>query len=184
MSVYPEFSDIIRTEPDEEGRLFEVHRSMRSILPLLVAFLISAIFVYSAIFYLESSGLGDTIPFVRRVSPRWLAIIPAAFLLEILRRKFDDLYAFSENRVEHFAGRLSLRYNVPSVSYIDIRSVRVRQSIWGRIFDYGNVELGTAAQADSELTLESVRDPESLANIIEQFRAYVEEREGREHSHD
>ena len=169
MSVYPEFSKIL--EGEDKERLLEVRRSIRSILPLVIFFLVSVLIVYTLIYYIELSGIQDKIPFLRRISPRWLALFPAVFLLEILRRRLDDLYVFSEGRVQHYNGRLSLNYSVPSVSMRDIRSVRVGQTIWGRIFDYGNVELGTAAQADAEMILEGVRDPVTLADLIEQFRS-------------
>jgi hypothetical protein len=130
--------------------------------------------VYLLIDWLEDRPWLEKLPVIKYISPRWLGFIPAVFLLEIFRRRHDDLYTFAENRIMHRAGRLSLNYRVPSVQYTDIRSIRVVQSIWGRMLGYGNVELGTAAQEGVELTLEGVLAPQDIADLLDGLRAHAE----------
>lgn len=115
----------------------------------------------------------QNIPYIRNFSVRWLAVIPVVMLLEILRRYNNDLYIFGLEKVTKEQGRLSLSYSVPVVKYMDIRSVTVVQDIWGRIFNYGNVELSTAARTGAELVLEAVGDPEALAVFLEDCRSHV-----------
>jgi membrane protein YdbS with pleckstrin-like domain len=170
--MYPSLETIL-AQPDR-SRLLEVKRSLRSILPLIFSFIVSAILVFLLIDWLENRPWLEQLPVIKHISPRWLGFVPAIFLLEILRRRHDDLYTFAENRIMHRAGRLSLNYRIPSVHYTDIRSVRVVQSIWGRILGYGNVELGTAAQDGVELTLEGILDPQQIADLLDGLRAHTE----------
>ena len=101
-------------------------------------------------------------------------------LLEIIRRYNNDLYVFSLDKVTKEQGRLSLSYSVPVVKYLDIRSVTVVQDIWGRIFDFGTVELSTAAREGSELFVEGIRDPEGLASFVEDCRTHQRNRQSEE----
>jgi len=170
--IYPSAKEVLNG--GDPSCLLEVHRSLRSILPLVLGFFVSAGTVFLAISWLEDSAWTQ-LPMIRYISPRWLGIIPALFLLELLRRQYDDLYIFSESRIQHKAGRLSLNYRVPSIKFVDIRSIRVVQSVWGRILGYGNIELGTSAQADSELLLIGIVAPRELADLIDDLRSVVEE---------
>lgn len=166
MASYPDYESL-KNNPDKE-KLLEVKRSIRSIFPLIFWFIVSA----SGVLYLMDflDGEADMGWF----SPRWLAVIPALFLIEIARRRYDDLYTFSDQRVQQFHGRLSLKLLVPTIKYIDIRSIEIHQSIWGRILNYGDISLGTAAQAEVELELLGVVSPIELSQIIERLRADAE----------
>jgi membrane protein YdbS with pleckstrin-like domain len=106
-----------------------------------------------------------------------LYLIPLGFAIESLRRYHDDLYIFERERIIHKGGRLSLQYSVPSIRYIDIRAITVNQSIYGRIFDYGSIELNTAAEDTSELVLAGVRSPITLARVIEDIRLELNKNE-------
>lgn len=165
MATYPSFETIL-SGPDKNN-LLHVKRSIRSVLPLVFWFLGSLAVVY---FFCELSEDPNYEFLFRWISPRWLGIVPALFLLEILRRRFDDLYVFSDQRVQKFQGRISLSYSVPTVTYIDIRSLSVVQTIWGRILNYGDILIGTAAQADEEMRIAGVLAPNELLNLLDRFR--------------
>ena len=85
------------------------------------------------------------------------------------------LYLFEKDRITRQGGRLSLQYTVPAVRYIDVRAIGVSQSFWGRIFDYGDVEINTAALDDGEMFLEGIRAPDELGRLVEQIRSYHEQ---------
>jgi hypothetical protein len=72
------------------------------------------------------------------------------------------------------------------VKYIDIRGIRVNQSIWGRIFNYGDVLIGTAAQDESEIILAAVDSPDELSQVLEDARTYNQDMHPPQHrmSHD
>lgn len=169
---YPTAEEVL--SGDDRSCLFQAKRSLRSILPLIFGFFFSALCVYYVILRLEDSQWLLTLPLIKHISPRWLGLIPAFFLLELLRRQYDDLYIFSDNRIQHKAGRLSLNYRVPSIKFVDIRSIRVIQSVWGRILGYGDVELGTSAQSETELSLLGMLAPRELAQLIDDIRSQVE----------
>ena len=168
MSYYPTFEEII-AQPDT-AKLLEVRRSLRSIIPNIFYFLITTIIVYILNYYFYDASFPDDIPVLRHLSVRWLAIVPLLFLAEIFRRYHNDLYIFELHRLTHLEGRLSLSYKVPVITYVDVRAITVIQDIFGRIFDYGVVSIGTAAKDGDELIISGVRDPVSLAKLVDDLR--------------
>ncbi|MBX7144143.1 MAG: PH domain-containing protein [Oligoflexia bacterium] len=167
MSYYPSFKDII-SAPDK-NRLLEVRRSLLSIIPNIVYFLISLGIVGLLEYYFYDVEMPD-VPVIRHLSLRWLAIIPIIFLLEVFRRYHNDLYIFADHRLTHLEGRLSLSYSVPMINYSDVRAIVVDQDIFGRILDYGTIAIGTAAVDGNELIMHGVRAPVELASIVDEFR--------------
>jgi membrane protein YdbS with pleckstrin-like domain len=170
MSYYPSFEEILQ-RPDVT-RLLEVKRSLRSIIPNIFYFCVTVVVVYFLNYFFYDVRPSENIPILRHISVRWLAIVPVLFLAEIVRRYHDDLYIFDLHRLTHLEGRLSLSYKVPVITYIDVRAISVTQDIFGRIFDYGTVSIGTAAKDGDELVMSGVRDPESLGKLVDEFRNY------------
>jgi hypothetical protein len=138
---------------------------------LVTYFVLSVIFVYLVNFYFRNPSPGQQ-AVLRVLSPRWLALLPLGILLEIGRRYYDCLYIFSVHQVTKIEGRLSLRYNVPSVKYADVKGVVVHQSFWGRLLDFGAINLGTAAQEGDEMVIDGVLSPYELAEFIDKLRSY------------
>jgi len=168
MAYYPPFEELI-AQPDTTN-LLEVRRSLRSIIPNIFYFFLTVVVVYILNYYFYDVGFPEDIPVLRHFSVRWLSIVPILFLLEIVRRYHDDLYIFEMHRLTHLEGRLSLSYSVPVITYVDIRSITVFQDIFGRIFDYGVVSIGTAGKDGDELIISGVRDPVGLSRLLDQFR--------------
>ena len=170
MSYYPTFDELIGGT--DSTRLLEVRRSFRSVISSIALFVFCAAAVYVLNYFFADARIHTTIPVIRSLSTRWLAIIPALVLLEIFRKYHDDLYVFAAHRITHYEGRLSLYSTLPSLKYVDILSITVRQDIWGRLLDYGNIELDSAGTSEVELTISGVRRPAELALIADQFRVY------------
>lgn len=101
---------------------------------------------------------------------RWAVLIPLGFFLAILHYRFNNAYELDNTNICRQEGRLSFRFRCPSVRYDDIRGITVHQSFWGRILDYGSIELGTSATGKMELMIEDVRAPNELADLIEILR--------------
>lgn len=160
MSQYMTATELLQTSQEP---MMEIKRSPRSMLGLISCACISALLVTLIFFSLNSELIASQFILA-------LYLIPLGFAIESLRRYHDDLYIFEHERIIHKGGRLSLQYSVPSIRYIDIRAITVSQSIYGRIFDYGSVELNTAAEDASELVLIGVRSPIELARVIENIR--------------
>ena len=167
--MYPEFETLIQNP--NTNRLLEVRRSPISMLSLIAFFIISVVGVYFAIHYIHESFIFALLP-DSVVSPRLLTAIPLLLLLEILRRLHNDLYILSQHRITHLHGRFSLSYNVPVIKYVDIRAINVIQDFWGRIFDYGDVAVGTAAHEGNEILIHGVKSPDKLALLLDQLRSH------------
>lgn len=60
--------------------------------------------------------------------------------------------------------------SVVQVRVADIRGMSFRQGIFGRLFGYGDVVLGTAATADAELVMRAVSSPAALVDEIDALR--------------
>lgn len=175
MSIYPEWDALtakIQEVDSSTESVLEVQRSLRSILSNLILCFVTALIVILINFSYHTWDWPRSFPILRNASPIWLAIIPLGILIESIRRYHDDLYVFGVERLTHRAGRLSLRYQVPKIKYSDIRAITVYQDLLGRLFDYGDIEIGTAAQEGSEIVIEGVRDPEGLSALIDNLRQY------------
>ncbi len=167
---YPRLQDLLEVSDPE--KILEVRRSLYSILSSFFLFLFAALVVILINKWLPGARLPFQLPVIGSPSARWLALIPAGVLIEILRKYHDDLYLFSLDKVTHLDGRLSLSYSVPTIKFAHIRAITIRQDIWGRIFDYGNVELETAAKDKAEVVIGGIRHPRALGRLIEELRRY------------
>lgn len=171
MAVYPTVESLM-AGANSEGVFLEVRRSPRSILSLFCLFVGLTLVVVAINIVLHDWSLPSSWGPLAWISPRWLAVFPALVLLEIIRRSYDDLYVFTLEGVKAYDGRLSLNYSVPVVRYTHVREVLVVQDIIGRIFDYGDVKLGTAAQDGYELIMKGVRAPTELEQIISGMKRF------------
>lgn len=171
MSLYPYAKDLLQNASGPH--LLELRRSLRSMIPLIVVFIVTLAMTAGLTASFRDEGLlGGAI------SVRWLAVVPAVILLEIFRRIYDDLYIFREERVLHHDGKLSLTYVVPAVRYSDIRAITVYQNVWGRLLDFGDIAVGTAAQDGAEISFIGVRDPKGLARLLDELRNYHRSKSG------
>lgn len=60
--------------------------------------------------------------------------------------------------------------SVMSIRYEDIRSIETEQSILGRMFDVGDVLIGTAAQSTVEVVFKGVACPTDVQQLIQRER--------------
>lgn len=171
MSFYPEITSLLASrQSGQDQPLLQVHRSLYSILNGVIWFLVSAVLVCYLDFNFPDARISETHPILKHLSVHWLIIIPIGILIEIIRRYHNDLYIFESDQVTHYHGRLAISYHVPVIKYQHIRAVRVVQGILGRIFNFGDVEIGTASEEGMEMVILGVRAPLELAGLIEEFR--------------
>ncbi len=162
MATYPSLSELL--EQNSDVPLLECKRCLESILPRVALFLL----VTTAIIFVNYKAANSN-PYLLDYL-RWLGLVPVVVVLDILRVLYDDLYVLSDKQVERFKGRLSFNSAKTSINYGDIRGVVVEQSFFGRMFDYGDILLGTAAQEDNELIIEGVKSPDVLRILIQGLR--------------
>jgi len=158
MSFYPSTESLVALPP---GIIFQVRISYRSIISQIFYLTTSVIIYIILVKYLSE------VPYIR-----WLAVVPVGLLLNIFRTYYNDIVRFEHHKITQHYGRLALNYEMPSIKYVDIRVVNVDQDIFGRIFDYGNVQLGCAGGKTWEMTIHGVRAPSDLAHLIEDMRLY------------
>lgn len=92
-------------------------------------------------------------------------------VLEIVRRYFNTIYILEPERATRISGRLAIRIQRFSVAYIDVREVKLHQTILGRIFDYGTVAFETASKEIPELSLSHIATPKQISNYVEKLRS-------------
>ncbi len=167
MQFYPSLDELLSGRDKE--RLLVVSPTYYACFSLLCLFVGSVLVLLYLTITLCGGGDGSL------CSPnfiRVLGLIPLVFLAMALRFRYDTQYILGEVDITGQLGRISFSYEVPSIRYTDIKGVVVDQPFWGRIFDYGDVELGTAASAGNELIIRNVRAPSQLAALVEALRSW------------
>lgn len=109
------------------------------------------------------------------ISMSFLWFIPLIILANAAIKIYDLSYYMDSDGVTSVKGVLSLFRHKSSIRYEDIRSLEVTQTIMGRILGFGTVEIGTAASAGIEITLEGVSEPLNLLKQIENCRDLQEQ---------
>lgn len=166
--VYPNAASILDGNKDAE--MLVVHRSLRAEIPHAIAFVVAVVLVFALNIWFRSRGMRISIPLLGGFSVRWFSLIPAAILLELVRKYHDQLYRFRPTRIEAEDGRFSLNYQSPMLRYTDLRAVQINQNLIGRLFDYGDIALSTAGTDQAEMVLRGVAQPAELAALIEDLR--------------
>jgi hypothetical protein len=159
------------TAPNIEALV--LYRSLYSFLPNFILFLICIALVVVINSVLQNYI--TRVPILRFLPPRLFSLLPLAVLLETVREYYDVLYEMNQNGVTKKEGRLSFRYSVPTIRYSDLRGIFVYQTFLGRLFNYGSVYLGTAAQADAELVMVHIDKPYEVSAAIEEMRDKAKE---------
>lgn len=95
-----------------------------------------------------------------------LWFLPAAALSTALLRIYDVRYLLDGDGIEARTGIISLNQQVTRLRYEDIRSVEFKQSIWERLLDIGEIEIGTAATSGVEIVLHGAASPGEVQNMI------------------
>lgn len=78
-------------------------------------------------------------------------------------------YRIDKQKIIKRSGLLSIKKTEIWIS--DIRGVSSSQSIFEKMLSVGHIEIGTAATSGVELTLESVLNPDSIVQLINDFRS-------------
>ena len=154
---HPTFETLLKVPNKNE--LYSFLRSWKSLIPGIFVFFFS----FVALLFIQINFEMDSYS-------RIIGLIPFLILIELLRMYYNDLYILGDDTLTRKQGRFSLNFRVPTVKYIDIRGIRITQSIWGRLFGYGDIEIGTSAQDGAELIIENVDNPAELVQIIESFK--------------
>ena len=96
--------------------------------------------------------IGFLLVFLNRLSSmspqiNWLFIlilIPTASLVKDILRWINHKYVITNRRIIQIFGVLSK--NVTDSSLDKVNDVKMQQSLWGRVFNYGDIEILTASE--------------------------------------
>ena len=147
-----------------------IRKVWRSELPsVIMFFLLGAASIYLTYLFPASVirgplfSIGGEMLFLR-LPLLWF--LPAAALSTALLRIYDVRYVLDSDGVEARTGIISLNQQVTRLRYEDIRSVEFKQSIWERLLDIGELEIGTAATSGIEIVLHGAACPGEVQNMI------------------
>ena len=101
---------------------------------------------------------------VPRILFCWL-IIPLIFMIvDMVQRAFVSIECF-DNHIVYHNGVLSK--NEHQCIFTGVQSVTVHQSLWGRIFNYGDVQVDVRGQWDINTT--QIKDPYKFKEYLQQY---------------
>lgn len=87
-------------------------------------------------------------------------------LLEIVRRVYDTKYQVTDEHIIEERGLLNILYQKNTINIEDIKDIKVWQTLLGRIFNFGTVTIGTAAESFEEIVFDGVKNPTKLSKFI------------------
>ncbi len=152
---------------------FRIRPSLRALSLQLLPFFILFSFLYVLLrpltAYLSELGLEHADVTLLHLS----RFLRAMLLLELARRYYNNIYSFSKRRIAAHYGRLSTNYRVSNIRFTDIREIRVEQSLLGRLFHFGTIQIGTASTDQFEVELRNINLPSELLKVINHQRTIV-----------
>ena len=97
----------------------------------------------------------------------WAALVALSAGLQTLNW-FGSKLTVTPQRVILRKGIISR--NEDEIRISDVRNIVLRQSICGRILDYGNVGFSTAGQSNVEVTMFTIDNPRRVREIVQDLR--------------
>ena len=151
-----------------------IHKVWRSELGLMVLYLVLSIFcivisnrfpdltIKGELFSVSSYNIYLFLPIL------WF--VPIITLMIPTYNIYNVLYKIDNRGIEAIKGRIALKQTINRVRYEDIRGIDIEQTIIQRMLDVGTLRIGTAASADSEVTLEGIEAPYEVKDMLERER--------------
>lgn len=96
-----------------------------------------------------------------------LMIVPLLILIFSLHSIYDTRYVIRQDALLVVSGLVSYRRHTTEVFYPMVQSIKVDQSVVGRLLNFGNVEIGMPGNANATCMVEGVRSPHQCKAILE-----------------
>lgn len=145
---------------------FRLRPSLRALALHLLPFFILFSFLYILLrpltSYLAELGIEHADTTLLHLS----RLLRAGLLIELARRYYNNLYSFSRRRIAAHCGLLSTNYHVTNIRFTDIREICVEQSLLGRLFHFGTIQIGTASTDHYEVEIKDINLPSEILQII------------------
>jgi uncharacterized membrane protein YdbT with pleckstrin-like domain len=97
-----------------------------------------------------------------------LAAIALILFLSVCWSKFSNRYRVSGGTVSATYGLLS--QETREVDVRDIRDIVLRQSLAGRILNYGTLEFSSAGRDTAEVVFEGIPDPKKVKDLVTRLK--------------
>lgn len=142
---------------------------VRAVFILLVVELIYYVFIY----FLFFTEIGLSIQYQRNYiilfSALFKFILQTFFAVYIALSWIKNNYYITENKIVHIKGILNTNEEIYNIS--SIRSVKLHQSIVGRIFNYGDVivEVSASGGFHKNISLIGIVNPKKYERILNEY---------------
>ncbi|HEV8344041.1 MAG TPA: PH domain-containing protein [Candidatus Binatia bacterium] len=100
-----------------------------------------------------------------------LLLVAIAFFLSACWSKFSNRFTVSDSSVSATYGLLSQETHEIDVQ--DIQDLVLRQSLMGRIFNYGTIEFSSAGRDAAEVIFAGVPDPKSVKQLVSDLKHQI-----------
>ena len=150
-----------KAEPKKDIPVILVRRALVSLLPqaFLSSVIGASVFALLWMFTLEWSAFSSKLTLFS------LGIL-FGIVIENIFRVYHYTYYFDQHLISKGnTGRVG-PYKRPALSYVDIESIIVQQSLWAKIFNYGSVLLVPQDHDLDMMVIEGVRNPKQCAQLI------------------
>jgi uncharacterized membrane protein YdbT with pleckstrin-like domain len=107
-------------------------------------------------------------PAVWLVAAVVVPVLWIVFLAKFIVKRLSIHYTLTNQRLLHKKGILTQKSD--RIEVIDIDDVQFKQSLIGRMFNFGDVQLLSSDVSDKQFTLEGIDDVQRVANLIDNAR--------------
>lgn len=99
----------------------------------------------------------------------WL--MPFIAIGSTVAKIYDVRYTINQREIQAIIGILAFNKRITGVRYEDVRSVEIEQTLLGRIFNFGDVEISTAATGTVEIIFRGIESPTEVQDMLQRERS-------------
>lgn len=95
------------------------------------------------------------------------ALPPIVMIVCAIHRLYNCRYVISHDHVLAVAGLLSMSMKDTRIDYENVRGIEIVRSLSQRIFDVGDLKVGSSMQDQIEIEMRGIRQPNKYRELIE-----------------
>lgn len=134
---------------------------IRPVIPPAIAFVIAVVIRSKS----DPTGIAATIAGTFFFLTFLLSI---AVLIKMLFVIYSTKYVVTNCRIIYITGLISV--SIKEVRLDDVRGVNLNQTILERLINVGSINIGTAATAETEISMTGVKSPKKIFDLINSYR--------------
>jgi uncharacterized membrane protein YdbT with pleckstrin-like domain len=94
------------------------------------------------------------------------ALFPLLSIILVFQRVYNYSYLLADEYLRSLHGLLSLRKRDMRIEYRDILGIDIERNIIERMFNVGDIKIGTAMLGEAEIVFVGVKDPSKYRDIV------------------